>query len=60
MGLISLGKQKSNFQKNKMQIATGIEQLKQIDTLANNYSSSLAVELLPLFRASKDHSTPQP
>ena len=56
-------KQKSKFSKKQQllhQQTKDIKQLKQIATLKNNYSSSQTVELHPLLRASRDHSTLQP
>ena len=56
-------KQKSKFSKKQQilhQQTKEIKQLKRIATLKYNYSSSQTVELHPLLRASKDHSTLQP
>ena len=54
------GTKKGKFSK-KQQIShqqtIEIKQVKQIATLRYNYSSSQKVELHPLLRASRDHST---
>ena len=54
---------KVNFRKKQQilqQQTIEIKQVKQIATLRYNFSSSQKVELHPLLRASRDHSTLQP
>ena len=54
--------QKGKFSKKQQKLhqkTIEIKQVKQIATLAYNYSSSQTVEFHPLLRASRDHSTLQ-